>query len=109
MAPLKLLPERLRPTARVSARLAGFEEQHPARRPAGFEPLISLLLFLRRDHCLTRIAAFTDPGSGNELGAAAAALLRHSLLEREDSRFLRQEVGIVEIAMSHVRSLAKFR
>lgn len=91
------------------ASLAGFQQQHPARCPARFQPFVRLLLLLRRNHCLTRIAAFADPGSGNELGAAAAALLRHSFLERKDSRFLRQEVGIVEIAMSHVRSLVKLK
>jgi len=54
---------------------------------------------------LTIVAAFADPGPRDEFGAAAAALLGHRLLERENARFLGQEMGIMEIAMIHVRNL----
>jgi len=60
--------------------LAGFQETHPPCRAAGFEAFVRLLLFFRRYDRLARVATFPDPGSGNELSAAAAALFGHGLL-----------------------------
>ena len=88
--------------------LAGFEQAHPPRGATSLQPFIGLLLLLRRDHRLANVAAFPDPGSRDELGAAPAALFRHRLLQRENARLLGQQMRIMEIAMIHFRHLALF-
>ena len=95
-----------------SLRLRGEKQRRPAgltrqkaqaaRGAAGLEALVGLFLLFGRDHRLTCIATLANPGTSGELGAAAAALLRHGLLERKNSRLLRQEMGIMKVAMIHV-------
>ena len=77
-----------------------------ARGAAQFEPLVSLLLLLGRDQGLASIAALPDAGLGDELRPAAAALFRHGFFERKNPWFLRQQMGIVKIAMTHLLYLA---
>jgi hypothetical protein len=60
-------------------------------------------LLLGGDYRLTPVAPFPDPGTRDEFGAAAAALFRHRLLKGENTRLFGQQMGIVEIAMIHVR------
>src|SRR2546430_4118772 len=95
-----LLPES------TTLKLTAGRHAHTARGAAGLQAFIGLLLFFRGNHGLACVAALPDPGSGNELSGAAAALFRHRLLQRENPRFLGQQVGIVEIAMIHVRRLS---
>jgi hypothetical protein len=86
--------------------LVRFQKAHPSGGAAGLEALIGFLLFLGGNNGLTCVTALPDSGPGDKLGAAPAALLRHRLLEREDAGLFRQQMGIVEIAMIHVRHLA---
>jgi len=82
--------------------LGGFHQAHATGRTACFEALIGFLLLFGGDYRLTPVAAFPDPGSRDEFGAATAALFRHRLLEGENTGLLGQQMGIVEIAMIHV-------
>ena len=79
---------------------------HAARGPTQFEPLVRLLLLLGRDQGLASIATLPDAGLGDELRPAAAALFRHGFFKRKNPRFLRQQMGIVKIAMTHLLYLA---
>jgi hypothetical protein len=93
---------------RVPQPLTGFEQTHPPSGATSLQPFIGLLLLLRRNHGLANVAAFPDPGSRDELGTAPAALFRHRLLQRENARFLGQQMRIMEIAVIHFRHLAFF-
>src|SRR5208282_53815 len=79
-------------------------QAHAARCPAGLQSLVRLLLLFRGDNGLAGVTALPDSGSRDELSPATSALLLHGLLERENSRLLRQKMGIVEIAMVHIRT-----
>jgi hypothetical protein len=68
----------IRPSSEIA--LAGLEKAHAPGSAAGLQPFICLFLFLRRYDGLARVAAFPDPGSCDELSAAAAALFGHGLL-----------------------------
>jgi len=69
-------------TLAVGSSLARFDHAHPPGRPASFQALIGLLLFLRGDDGLAGITAFANARSRDELRAAAPALLGHRFLER---------------------------
>src|SRR6266487_5523350 len=94
------------PGIATTLNLTAGRHAHTARGAAGLQAFIGLLLFFGGNHGLACVAALPDPGSGNELSGAAAALFRHRLLQRENPRFLGQQMGIVEIAMIHVRRLS---
>ena len=98
---------RRRPTCEPSAVLAGFEHAQPASRAACLQALIGLFLLFGGNHGLTCVAAFADAGTRDELCPAAAALLRHCLLKREDPRLFGEQVRIMKVAMVHVRHLKK--
>jgi hypothetical protein len=88
----------------LAAALVG--NAHTARGAAEFKPFIRLLLLLGRNQSLASIATLPNARLGNELRPAAAALFRHGFFERKDSRLLRQQMGIVKIAMIHLLYLA---
>lgn len=89
-------------TAGLPKILASFEQAHAPGGAAGLEALVRFLLLFRGDDALAGVAPFANPGPRNEFGTAAAALLRHRLLQGENARLLGQKMRIVEIAMTHV-------
>lgn len=86
-------------------RLAGLQQAHAPRGPPGLQALVGFLLLFRGNHGLTYVTALPDPGPCDKLRAAAAALFRHRLLKRENTRLFGQKMRIMEIAMIHVRHL----
>src|SRR5271155_2544709 len=92
------------PSSRTKAGLVG--RAQTARGAAQFEPFVRLLLLFGRDQGLASIAALPDAGLGDELRPATAALFRHGFFQRKNPRFLRQQMGIVKIAMTHLLYLA---
>src|SRR5581483_8706628 len=91
------LPRRACTAETIAVALVRFQKAHSPGGAAGLEAFIGFLLFLGGNNGLTCVAALPDPGPGDELGAAPAALLRHRLLEREDAGLLGQKMGIVEV------------
>ena len=91
-----------RPSVRL---LASLQQAHAPGSPTGLQALIGFLLLFRGNHGLTYVTALPDPGPRDKFRATAAALFRHRLLKRENSRFFGQKMRIMEIAMIHVRHL----
>src|SRR3954447_8139772 len=87
-------------------KLAG-ENAHAPGGAASFEALVGFLLFFGGHDSLTGIAALPDAGTGDKFSAAAAALLGHGLLKRENPRLLGQEMRVMEVAMRHIRPLSE--
>jgi hypothetical protein len=67
-------------TSSNGSKLAGLQQAHTPRRAPCLQPFVSLLLLLCRYQRLTCVAPFPNPGTGGELGGAAAAFFRHGLL-----------------------------
>ena len=72
------------------------------------QALVSLLLLFGGNQGLAGVAPFPDTRLGDELSAAAAALLGHRLFKRKNPGFLGQQMAIVKIAMIHFLHLGVF-
>jgi hypothetical protein len=87
--------------------LAGLEKAHAPSSATRLQAFIGLFLLFGGHDGLACVAAFPDSGSRDEIRAAPAALLGHCLLKRENAGLLGQQMGIMEIAMIHVRHLVE--